>query len=186
MKKPLIISATALLSALVVSCGSNGTQQQPYEAAAPAPSGAGQSGVQDDVSQKNIVQVAAGSKDHTTLVKAVQQAALVDALSNAGPFTVFAPVNAAFDKLPPGTLEGLMKDAAREQLADILQYHVSVGVFREDMLQDGQRIGQVNGGNITVSRKDNAIIINGKAKVLAVVPASNGLIYVIDDVLLPE
>src|SRR5688572_23787081 len=69
----------------------------------------GQSGVVDEVSNPNVVQVAAGSKDHTTLVAAVKAASLVDALSNAGPFTVFAPTNAAFDKLPKGTVEGLLE-----------------------------------------------------------------------------
>ena len=89
----------------------------------------GQSGVQDDVSAKNVVQVAIGSPDHTTLVAAVKAAELVDVLSNAGPFTVFAPTNAAFDKLPPGTVEGLVKPEQKETLQDILQYHVSVGVY---------------------------------------------------------
>ncbi len=147
--------------------------------------GAGQSGVQDDQSAKNVVQVAVGSKDHTTLVTAVKAAELVDALSNAGPFTVFAPTNAAFDKLPAGTVEGLLKPEKKDALTDILQYHVSVGVFKEDMLQDGQTIGQVNGGNITISKKDGKIMVNGTANVIATVPASNGIVYVIDAVLLP-
>ena len=82
--------------------------------------GGGQSAVKDDVSQKNVVQVAMGSKDHTTLVAAVKAADLVDVLSNAGPFTVFAPTNAAFDKLPAGTLDGLLKPEKKEDLADIL------------------------------------------------------------------
>lgn len=146
----------------------------------------GQSGVQDDVSQKNVVQVAVGSKDHSTLVAAIKQAELVDALSNAGPFTVFAPVNAAFDKLPAGTVNDLMKDENKDKLIDILQYHVSVGVLKEDMLQDGQNIGQVNGGNITVSKSGTDLIINNSAKVVASVPASNGIIYIIDGVLLPK
>lgn len=147
---------------------------------------AGQSGVQDDLSQKNVVQVAMSSKDHSTLVKAVNQAELVDALSNAGPFTVFAPVNAAFEKLPSGTLDDLMKEENKEKLADILQYHVFVGVLREEMLKDGQRLGQVNGGNITIGKQGDVITVNNSAKVVATVPASNGVIYVIDNVLLPE
>mgnify|MGYP002148972261 CR=1 FL=1 len=146
---------------------------------------AGQSGVKDDVSNPNIVQVAIGSKDHTTLVAAVKAAELVDALSNAGPFTVFAPTNAAFDKLPAGTVDGLLKPEKKDDLTDILQYHVSVGVFKEDMLQDGQNIGQVNGGNITISKKDGKIMVNGTANVIAAVPASNGIVYIIDAVLLP-
>jgi uncharacterized surface protein with fasciclin (FAS1) repeats len=147
--------------------------------------GPGQSAVQDDQSAKNVVQVAIGSKDHTTLVAAVKAADLVNALSNAGPFTVFAPTNAAFEKLPAGTVEGLLKPEKKDDLVDILQYHVSVGVFKEDMLQDGQSIGQVNGGNITITKKDGKLMINGVANVIATVPASNGIVYVIDAVLLP-
>jgi uncharacterized surface protein with fasciclin (FAS1) repeats len=147
--------------------------------------GPGQSAVQDDQSAKNVVQVAIGSKDHTTLVAAVKAADLVNALSNAGPFTVFAPTNAAFEKLPAGTVEGLLKPEKKDDLVDILQYHVSVGVFKEDMLQDGQSIGQVNGGNITITKKDGKLMINGVANVIATLPASNGIVYVIDAVLLP-
>lgn len=145
----------------------------------------GQSGVQDDLSQKNVVQIAVGSKDHTTLVAAVKAAELVDALSNAGPFTVFAPTNAAFDKLPAGTVDGLLKPEKKDDLTDILQYHVSVGVYKADALQDGQVLGQVNGGNITISKKEGKIMVNGTATVLASIPASNGIVHVIDAVLLP-
>jgi uncharacterized surface protein with fasciclin (FAS1) repeats len=141
--------------------------------------------VKDDQSQKNVVQVAMGSTDHTTLVKAIQAADLVNALSNAGPFTVFAPTNAAFDKLPAGTVDDLLKPENKDKLADILQYHVSLGVFKTDMLTDGQVVGQVNGENITISKNGEKIMVNGNATVTGTVPASNGIIYVIDAVLLP-
>ena len=146
----------------------------------------GQSGVQDSESAPNIVQVAAGSKDHTTLVAAVKAASLVDALTNAGPFTVFAPVNAAFDKLPAGTVESLLKPEKKEDLANILEYHVSVGVYKAENLMDGQNLGQVNGSNVVVSIRDGVPVLNGKAKILASVPASNGIFHVIDEVLLPQ
>ena len=146
--------------------------------------GAGQSAVKDDASQKNVVQVAISSPDHTTLVKGVQAADLVNALSNAGPFTVFAPTNAAFDKLPAGTLENLLKPENKEALANILEYHVSLGVYKADGLQDGQVLGQVNGGNITINKKDGKIMV-GNATVIASVPAANGIVHVIDNVLLP-
>ncbi len=182
------IKTTLALGTLIFALGCNSGDNQNTTAAntssATSP-GVGQSGVQDDQSAKNVVQVAVGSKDHTTLVAAVKAASLVDALSNAGPFTVFAPTNAAFDKLPAGTVEGLLKPEKKDDLTDILQYHVSVGVFKEDMLQDGQSIGQVNGGNITISKKDGKIMINGVANIIATVPASNGIVYVIDAVLLP-
>ncbi len=184
--KKISISILALSIILWTSCNSETTESTNDSSSATEQPTAGQSGVQDDVSQKNVVQVAIASKDHTTLVKAVQQAELVDVLSNAGPFTVFAPVNTAFDKLPAGTVEDLMKPENKDKLIDILQYHVSVGVFKEDMLQDGQIIGQVNSGNITINKTADGIMVNNTAKVLAVIPAANGLIYVIDGVLLPK
>ena len=134
---------------------------------------------------KNIVDNALNSKVHSTLVAAVKAAGLVDALTGAGPFTVFAPTNAAFDKLPAGTVEGLLKPEKKDDLADILQYHVSVGVYNAEQLKDGQSLGQVNGGNITITKKDGKIIVNGTATVIASIPASNGIIHVIDGVLLP-
>lgn len=146
----------------------------------------GQENVKDDVSQKDVVKVAVASPDHTTLVAALKQAEYVDDISNAGPFTVFAPTNAAFDKLPAGTVDGLMKDDKKADLQNILEYHVALGVFKENMLQDGQQIGQANGDNITISKSaDGKIKINGKANIVAAIPASNGLVYVIDEVLLP-
>jgi uncharacterized surface protein with fasciclin (FAS1) repeats len=151
-----------------------------------ASQGGGQSTVQDNESAQNIVQVASKSKDHSTLVAAVKAAELVDALSNAGPFTVFAPVNQAFDKLPKGTVEDLLKPEKKDALQDILQYHVSLGVFQIDAFQDGQSIGQVNGGNIKLSVKDGKVMINDAATIVASIPTSNGIIHVIDQVLLPK
>ncbi|MEO6682033.1 MAG: fasciclin domain-containing protein [Ginsengibacter sp.] len=145
----------------------------------------GQSGVQDEDSDRNVVQVAISSPDHTTLVKAVQAAELVDALSNAGPFTVFAPTNAAFDLLPAGTVANLLKPASKDDLVDILQYHVIVGVYNAESFTDGQEIGQVNGNNVTMSVKDGKVMINGKATIIASIPAANGVVHVIDAVLLP-
>ena len=146
----------------------------------------GQSGVKDDVSAKNVVQIAIDSKDHSTLVTAVKAADLVDALSNAGPFTVFAPTNAAFDLLPAGTVEGLLKPEKIDALADILQYHVSLGVYKPEAFQDGQIIGQVAAGNITITKKDGKLFVNDNAEIIASIPASNGIIHVINHVLLPK
>ena len=148
--------------------------------------GAGQSAVLDATSNPNVVQVAVGSKDHTTLVAAVKAAELVDVLSNAGPFTVFAPINAAFDKLPAGTVEGLLKPEKKDALIDILQYHVYVGVIEPEALTDGRSLGEVNGGNIKITIVDGKPVINGKAHILASIKASNGIIHVIDEVLLPQ
>ena len=139
------LKTTLAASLLLFAMACNNGEQQTTAASTTTDNAAatGQSGVKDDVSAKNVVQVAIGSKDHTTLVAAVKAAELVDVLSNAGPFTVFAPTNAAFDKLPAGTVDGLLKPEKKDDLADILQYHVSVGVFKPEMFQDGQVIGQV-------------------------------------------
>jgi uncharacterized surface protein with fasciclin (FAS1) repeats len=169
---------------LIFSC-KNDSVQQPEETASTEQALSGQSGVQDDVSAKNIVQVASGSADHSTLVAAVKAADLVNALSNAGPFTVFAPTNAAFDALPNGTVEGLLKPEQKEKLQDILQYHVSVGVYQAESLQDGQSLGQVNGGNVKITKVGDKLLVNG-ANIVASIPASNGVIHVIDKVLLPQ
>jgi uncharacterized surface protein with fasciclin (FAS1) repeats len=168
-----------------MSCGSGPEPAAGDTATAPvAAADGGQSTVQDDQSQKNVVGVAVGSKDHTTLVAAVKAAELVDALSNAGPFTVFAPTNAAFEALPAGTVEGLLKPEKKADLQDILQYHVAVGVFKPEMLHDGQSLGMVNGSNVKFSVKDGKLMIND-ANIVATVPASNGIVCVIDKVLLP-
>lgn len=145
----------------------------------------GQEAVSDDVSQKDVVKVAVGSKDHTTLVAALKQAELVTALSNAGPFTVFAPTNDAFGKLPAGTVDGLMKDDKKADLQNILQYHVTTSALKAEYLTDGMSLGMVNGDNVAVRVKDGKIMLNDAATIIASIPASNGMIHVIDAVLLP-
>lgn len=170
------------LAAIAMSCGqpSNSTET----AATTAPPDGGQSTVQDDVSQQDVVHIAVNSTDHTTLVAALKAAEYVDALSNAGPFTVFAPVNAAFDKLPAGTVDNLLKPENKDALRNILEYHVYVGVLNENMVQDGMTLNQVNLDNVTLGKKDGKITVNG-ANVLGTARGSNGIVYVIDGVLLP-
>ncbi len=146
---------------------------------------AGQSGVKDDISNPNIVQVAIGSKDHTTLVAAVKAAELVDALSNAGPFTVFAPTNAAFAKLPAGTVEGLLVPEKKADLQNILGYHTYVGTLKIEYMQDGQEFDMVFGGKVKITKKDGKTFVNN-SEILASIPTSNGIIHVIGDVLLPK
>jgi uncharacterized surface protein with fasciclin (FAS1) repeats len=185
MRKCLFLFSIALCAIYLPTCSDTKNEATITESTSPEPTGTGQSGVQDDVSAKNVVQIASGSKDHSTLVAAVKAADLVNALSNAGPFTVFAPTNAAFDALPAGTVEGLLKPEKLDALRDILQYHVSVGVFKSDSFTDGQTIGQVNGGNITITKKDGKVYVNGNSVIVASIPASNGIIHVVDKVLLP-
>jgi uncharacterized surface protein with fasciclin (FAS1) repeats len=145
----------------------------------------GQSGVKDEASAPNIVQVASGSKDHTTLVAAVKAAGLVDALSNAGPFTVFAPTNAAFDKLPAGTVDGLLKPDKKGDLENILGYHTYVGTLKIEYMQDGQEFDMVFGGKVKITKKGDKTYVNG-SEIVASIPTSNGIIHVIGDVLLPK
>jgi uncharacterized surface protein with fasciclin (FAS1) repeats len=186
MKKlSLLISGIAI--ATFISCNQNtdnaAASQATNENEASQPRG--QESVNDDVSQKDVVKIAVGSADHTTLVAALKQADYVTELSNAGPFTVFAPTNAAFDKLPKGTVDDLMKPENKDKLRDILEYHVAVGGYKQDYLTDGQTINQANLKNITINIKDGKMIVNNSANVVATVPASNGIVYVIDAVLLP-
>jgi len=166
------------------ACNSK-TESAATETKEAAANSGGQEAVQDDVSQKDVVKVAVGSKDHTTLVAALKQAELVTALSNAGPFTVFAPTNDAFNKLPAGTVDGLMKDEKRADLQDILQYHVATSALSTDMLQNLQTLGMVNGGNVIVSVKEGKVVLNGSVNIIASARASNGWVHVVDGVLLP-
>ncbi len=182
------IVKTLFIMATVISASCNSapaTESTQSDDAASTGASAGQSAVKDDVSSKNLVQTAVGSPDHTTLVTAVKAGELVDVLSNAGPFTVFAPTNAAFAKLPEGTVEGLLKPESKEALVNILEYHVSVAVYKVENLTDGQSIGQVNGDNIKITKKDGKIFVNDKAEIVASIPTSNGIIHVINEVLLP-
>jgi uncharacterized surface protein with fasciclin (FAS1) repeats len=147
---------------------------------------------------KNIIQNAVNSKDHTTLVAAVKAAGLVDTLSGAGPFTVFAPTNAAFDKLPKGTVEGLLKPESKATLTKVLTYHVVAGKWDAagvaKMIADGggkAEIKTVSGGSLWASMKGKDLILTdekgGMAKVtIADVSQSNGVIHVIDTVLMPK
>jgi uncharacterized surface protein with fasciclin (FAS1) repeats len=183
--KNIFKTLIATVSIIVVSCNSQPSNNSTSANEQNEEKLTGQSGVQDNVSNPNVVQIASGSKDHSTLVAAVKAANLVDVLSNTGPFTVFAPTNAAFDKLPAGTVESLLKPEKLDALTDILQYHVYVGVIKAESLQDGQILGEVNGGNISITMKNGQPLINGKAHILASIPASNGIIHVIDEVLIP-
>ncbi len=171
----------------LLSCnqGTSATTTNEVSASDNTPASGGQENVNDDQSQKDIVKLAIASKDLSTLVSALKQADLVTSLSNAGPFTVFAPTNAAFDKLPAGTVDGLMKDDKKDDLQNILQYHVALGGLKEESFKDGQILGMVNGDNATVNVKDGKITLNNLANIIGTVQASNGIIYLIDGVLLP-
>lgn len=147
---------------------------------------------------KDIIDNAVNSKDHTTLVAAVKAAELVETLKGAGPFTVFAPTNAAFDKLPKGTVDTLLKPENKKKLAGILTYHVVAGKMDAAMIAKAIEEGKgkatlktVAGGTLTASIEGKDVIITdekgGKSKVtIADVMQSNGVIHVVDSVLLPK
>ena len=147
---------------------------------------------------KNIVQNAAKSKDHTTLVAAVKAAGLVDTLMSAGPFTVFAPVNKAFEKLPKGTVETLLKPENKDTLTAVLTYHVVAGKLSADELRAKVEAGggkanlmTVQGENLTVVEAGRRIeILDAKGDRSSItipdVNQSNGVIHVVDTVLLPK
>ncbi len=167
------------------SCGSPSAENQNIGAVGAA-SGPGQSAVQDNVSNPNVVQVAIGSADHSTLVSALKAANYVDALTNVGPFTVFAPTNAAFDALPAGTLDDLVKPENQRSLRDILEYHVLLGVYKTEDFVNGRNLGTADGRSVTVTKSaDGSTMING-SKIIGTVAASNGIIHVVDQVLLPK
>jgi uncharacterized surface protein with fasciclin (FAS1) repeats len=133
----------------------------------------------------DVVDIAVGSPDHTTLVAAVTAAGLVETLKGAGPFTVFAPVNAAFDALPAGTVEGLLKPESKDALVGILTYHVVAGAVDAASLVDGQKVATLQGKELTVKIKDGIVTINGAKVIAADLMGSNGIVHVIDAVLLP-
>lgn len=131
-----------------------------------------------------IAKVAAGSADHTTLVAALKAANLVDVLATPGPFTVFAPNNGAFAKLPKATVDDLLKPENKDKLAEILQHHVMTSAFDLDAFSDGQEISMVSAGSERITKKDGATFIGG-AKVIGSVRASNGWVHIVDGVLVP-
>jgi uncharacterized surface protein with fasciclin (FAS1) repeats len=136
----------------------------------------------------DIVDTAVAAGDFTTLVKAIQAAGLEDTLRGEGPFTVFAPTDAAFAKLPKGTVATLLKPENKKQLIAVLTYHVVSGrVLAADVmkLDSGTAVATVNGAKVTVGRKGHAVRINNARLVQTDIEADNGVIHVIDRVLLP-
>ena len=143
----------------------------------------GQAFIEDDGST-TVLSIAIGSKDHTTLVAAVQAADLENVLVNAGPLMVFAPTNEAFAALPEGTVENLLKPENKDALANILKYHVTPGNYSKDFLKKFKKLGQANNQYVKVEVVDGEPMIGG-AKILGSVKAGNGIVHVIDKVLLP-
>lgn len=170
---------TAAIAVVMTSCGGGEstaettTDTTAAEVAAPA-------------APATVVDIAVGSADHSTLVTAVTTAGLVETLSGAGPFTVFAPTNAAFAALPAGTVETLLKPESKADLTGILTYHVVAGSLKAADLTDGQKLKTVNGAELTVSIKDGKVMIDGANVTAADLVAGNGVVHVLDAVVMPK
>ena len=207
MKKTFYSLATALATTLMLaSCGGDktATETETASTANPADSIAAVSGdsarmakpegvMVDGVAMtadKNIVENAMNAKSVSTLVAAVKQAGLVETLSGPGPYTVFAPTNAAFDKLPNGAVAGLMKPESKDKLKGVLTYHVIPGRIVAADLKDGQKLTTVNGEKLSIMVKDGKVMVSNGTDAPATVQiadviSSNGVTHVIDGVVLP-
>lgn len=161
-----------------------GRSEAPSAAAPEAPAASAPVSNVPPMDATNIVSIASGSPDHTTLVAALKAADYVTSVAGSGPLTVFAPTNAAFDALPAGTLDTLLKPENVDQLRNILKYHVTTSGLTAASLFDGQKLGMANGASAVIHKEGDTLKIND-ATVVASIPASNGVVHVIDTVLLP-
>ncbi|WP_209330455.1 fasciclin domain-containing protein [Lunatimonas salinarum] len=146
-------------------------------------------GIDKPVKEKaemDIVDLAASTDFLSTLVAAVKAGDLVDVLKGDGPFTVFAPTNEAFAKLPAGTVESLLKPENKDKLIAVLTYHVVPGIVKSTDLKDGQKAKTVQGQEVTVSLKGGKAMIDNATVTAADIEATNGIVHVIDSVILPK
>lgn len=190
MRSTIKLSMMGLFTLLMIlsSC-KNGPQNEatdssPSESSVSSGYTKGQAFIEDDESTPNVLQIAIGSPDHSTLVAAVQAAQLENVLVNAGPLMVFAPTNDAFDALPEGTVEDLLKPENKDALANILKYHVTPGKYTKEFLKNFKKLGQANDQSVPVEVKGDDVFVGG-AKIIASVPAGNGIVHVVDKVILP-
>ena len=188
--KPIRMKLSIVLIMLLVaftSCKNetkHETTTNTQEASEASASQKGQAFIEDDGSTPNVLQIAIGSPDHTTLVAAVQAAGLENALVNAGPLMVFAPTNEAFAALPEGTVENLLKPENKATLAAILKHHVTAGNYSVKFLKKFKKLGQADDTDVTVEVIGDDVFVGG-AKILGSVKAGNGIVHVVDKVILP-
>ncbi len=184
----LILLILTVFTLVITSCNGEKKQIKNETKTESAPVERGQSSVVDNVSAANVLQVAQSLDDFKTLVVAIKAAGVEDALVNAGPLTVFAPVNSAFDKLPEGTVETLLKPENKTKLAFILVNHVAPANYPIKQLKKeakkGRKLYMASGKYLTVENREDGIYVGG-TKILKSVKVSNGWIHVIDNVLVP-
>lgn len=188
MKNQFILSKIFVILVLffMVACQNDKktTEENRSSTEMESESNKGQAFIEDESATPNILKIAIGSKDHTTLVTAVQTAQLENVLVNAGPLTVFAPTNDAFNQLPKGTVEDLLKPENKGALANIIKYHATPGNLSKDFLKRFKKLGQANNQDVTVEVIDGEVYVGG-AKIIGSIAASNGIIHVVDKVMLP-
>lgn len=190
MRKSIAIPIAILLvggSLVLAACGddkesTSSTSTQSNTQSMPKEEGV-EVGGEQMLPSMTIVENASNAKNLTTLVAAVKAADLVDTLNSDGPFTVFAPTNEAFDKLPAGTVDELLKPENKKKLSEILTYHVVPGTYTSEDLKDGQKLKTVQGDEVTISKNGDQIKVNGATVETADVVDSNGVSFVIDSVL---
>jgi uncharacterized surface protein with fasciclin (FAS1) repeats len=196
MKKKFLnmLMAVAIIGTSLTACNSNKATEENTDSVSMDSTAMGADSTEAGVMvggammvpSKNIVENAALSSEHTTLVAAVTAADLAATLSGTGPFTVFAPTNAAFDALPAGTVDGLLKPEKKADLAGILTYHVVAGAVKAADLTDGMELTTVQGGKLKVSIKGGVVMVGDAQVTTADVISSNGVTHVINKVLLPK
>lgn len=183
--KKLKMSAMALAMVSLVACGGGETETTSMDTAT-TPAVDTTMTPAAPAAPATVVDIAVGSPDHSTLVAAVTAAGLAETLSGTGPFTVFAPTNAAFAALPAGTLDDLLKPENKAKLASILTFHVVAGAVKSTDLTDGMKAKTVNGEEVTINVKEGKVTVNGANVTTADLVAGNGVVHVIDAVILPK
>ncbi|WP_166690567.1 fasciclin domain-containing protein [Fibrivirga algicola] len=193
LKQTLLLALLAVGGGAIAQTNTSGRPETP--ATMPGTMGSSSinrpSGTTSKETDKDLVDNLLGASDFSTLKAAMVASGLVDKAKGAGPYTVFAPSNAAFDKLPAGTVETLVKPENKGMLAGILAYHVVSGNVLAADLKDGQVIKTVGGGSLTVRKQGNAVMLTdakgGSATVtVADIKATNGTVHAIDSVLMPK
>ncbi|MGM0575979.1 MAG: fasciclin domain-containing protein [Myxococcota bacterium] len=179
------LALVTLSSLVALACAKQETPDPESEPAAASEEAEQHASNIPPLDENNIVSLAQASEDHTTLVEAIKAADYVTSVAASGPLTVFAPTNAAFEELPDGTLEDLLKPENADKLRKILQNHVTTSAVGVDALMDGQTVAMVGGAKFEVSKEGDEVRI-GDAKIISSTRASNGMLHVVDGVLLPE